>query len=264
MGRRALSARGGGQEPKATVAGRHLLKAKEPGGQQGFTQEKIRGLADEYAGKRGKTLNHDLGHIKADPVFGKKVADAYESMKHDPRHPEVRQAYGALHHETQQQLEHLLDNGLKITPIPEGQMSPYKTSKDLFRDLHENGHIHYFPTSSGFGNGETDHPLLNPMKLKNGAVLPANDALRLVHDLYGHAKGGAGFGPNGEEQAYHSHAQMYSPLAQKALASETRGQNSWVNFSSKVGELNRKDPANTVFADQKAGILPDWTRKTQV
>jgi hypothetical protein len=40
-----------------------------------------------------------------------------------------------------------------------------------------------------------------------------------------------------------------------------RGQNSWVNFSSQVGEKNRKNPENTQFAEQKAGILPDWAQE---
>ena len=50
---------------------------------------------------------------------------------------------------------------------------------------------------------------------------------------------------------------MYSPLANKALATETMGQNNWVNFSDKYGESNRKDPKNTKFAEQKAGLMPD-------
>jgi hypothetical protein len=53
---------------------------------------------------------------------------------------------------------------------------------------------------------------------------------------------------------------MYSPEAQKALTSETRGQNSWVNYGPK-GEANRANPAATTYADQKAGILPEWTRE---
>jgi hypothetical protein len=30
---------------------------------------------------------------------------------------------------------------------------------------------------------------------------------------------------------------MYSPLAAKAMTTETRGQNSWVNYSDAVGDL---------------------------
>jgi len=61
----------------------------------------------------------------------------------------------------------------------------------------------------------------------------------------------------GEENAFQAHMRMFSPEAQKALATETRGQNSWVNFGPKGAE-NRANPANTTYATQKAGILPDW------
>ena len=50
---------------------------------------------------------------------------------------------------------------------------------------------------------------------------------------------------------------MFSPLANKALFTETAGQNNWVNWSQSHGEKNRKDPKNTTFAEQKAGLMPD-------
>jgi len=53
-----------------------------------------------------------------------------------------------------------------------------------------------------------------------------------------------------------THKKDFSPLAQKALATETMGQNSWVNFGP-YGEKNKKNPQNTTYAEQKAGLLPD-------
>jgi hypothetical protein len=51
---------------------------------------------------------------------------------------------------------------------------------------------------------------------------------------------------------------MYSPLARKAMTSETRGQNSWLNYGPH-GETNRTAKSDaTVYAPQKVGILPDW------
>ena len=74
----------------------------------------------------------------------------------------------------------------------------------------------------------------------------------------GHAKPGVGFRAAGEEAAYQSHAGMFSPLARRALASETRGQNSWLNYGP-FGEKNRSARIeDTIFADQKAGLLPRW------
>jgi len=51
---------------------------------------------------------------------------------------------------------------------------------------------------------------------------------------------------------------MYSPEARKAMTSETRGQNSWVNYGPH-GETNRSaSQGATKYADQKTGLLPDW------
>ena len=61
----------------------------------------------------------------------------------------------------------------------------------------------------------------------------------------------------GEEKAYQQHKKMFSPEAVKALTTETRGQNSWVNYGPK-GEANRANPSATTYADQKAGLLPYW------
>ncbi len=52
---------------------------------------------------------------------------------------------------------------------------------------------------------------------------------------------------------------MFTPEALPALTSETRGQNSWVNYGPH-GEFNKTaSPSNTIYADQKSGLLPDWT-----
>jgi hypothetical protein len=73
---------------------------------------------------------------------------------------------------------------------------------------------------------------------------------------------GVGFRAMGEENAYQSHAGMYSPLARRALASETRGQNSWLNYGP-YGESNRTASiGDTVFADQKTGLMPRYASES--
>jgi hypothetical protein len=57
-----------------------------------------------------------------------------------------------------------------------------------------------------------------------------NDRFRAVHDVFGHAATGRGFSRHGEEAAFLSHRQMFSKRALPALASETRGQNSYLNY----------------------------------
>ncbi len=82
-----------------------------------------------------------------------------------------------------------------------------------------------------------------------------------VHDYFGHIKEGNGFRADGEENAWRSHSAMFSERARGAMTSETRGQNSWVNYGPH-GEANRTaSSATTVFADQKTGLMPEWVTK---
>lgn len=230
--------------------------------EKGEPSNKIRSVADSYAASKGMKLNHDVPTHDINPEHSKKIAQAYSEMKHDPNHPDVKRAYDALASETVDQLKHIRSNGLKISRIQPGQENPYKNgSKDLNHDITQNNHMYYYPTESGFGSSEVhgNHPLLKPTsESHDGHTLLANDAFRIVHDYFGHAKEGHTFGPKGEDNAWKHHMQMYSPEAQKALTSETRGQNSEVNFGTN-GVHNRKTPSQTIYADQKAGLLPQWT-----
>jgi hypothetical protein len=65
--------------------------------------------------------------------------------------------------------------------------------------------------------------------------------------------------PRGEENAWVAHSQLFTGPALKALTSETRGQNSWLNFGPH-GEHNRTASLeDTIFADQKTGVMPSFT-----
>jgi hypothetical protein len=93
----------------------------------------------------------------------------------------------------------------------------------------------------------------------DGRHLLANDVFRIVHDYFGHIKDGHGFRAEGEENAWQSHAAMYTPLARRAMTTETRGQNSWLNYGPH-GETNRSaSTPETIFAPQKVGLMPEWT-----
>jgi hypothetical protein len=106
------------------------------------------------------------------------------------------------------------------------------------------------------------HPMMQPTGIKLGdRELLANDLFRIVHDYFGHLKEGYGFRAAGEDNAWRSHASMYSDLARPAMTTETRGQNSWVNYGPH-GEKNRTaSAADTTYADQKVGLLPEWTMR---
>jgi hypothetical protein len=156
-------------------------------------------------------------------------------------------------------------DGIKISKIKEGMSNPYSNSKAMIDDVAKNKHLWYYPTEQGFGSSganQSKHPMLKVTDLldNEGKPMLANDVFRAVHDYEGHYKGNNKFGALGEEKAYQQHKKMFSPEAVKALTTETRGQNSWVNYGP-YGESNRKNPANTIYADQKAGLLPDWASK---
>jgi len=78
----------------------------------------------------------------------------------------------------------------------------------------------------------------------------------------GHGRGGVGFRAIGEENDYQSHAGMYSPLARRALASETRGQNSFLNYGPNAEANRTASVEDTIFADQKTGLMPRYASES--
>lgn len=218
-------------------------------------------IAQEYAKSKGIRLSEPDLDVKVKPNISAKIAEAYAKMEHNPNDPKVARAYEALINETEEQFRALEKAGMKISKMEPDMANPYKNSASLVDDITKNKHMWYYPTEQGFGSGEADfsnHPLFKESKVigPDGKPMKANDLFRVVHDYFGHAKDGNKFGATGEERAYLEHKKMYSPEAQKALASETRGQNSWVNYGPE-GEANRANPKATTYAEQKAGLLPD-------
>jgi hypothetical protein len=107
------------------------------------------------------------------------------------------------------------------------------------------------------------HPLLQPTgRTIDGRKMLANDEFRIVHDYFGHVKEGVGFRADGEFNAYRIHKPMYSALAQKALATETLGQNAYVNYGPNGAKNRTASAEETEYAPQKAGLLPDHVIKS--
>ena len=225
-----------------------------------------------------------FGSRGLDEARGKRLAKAFIDMKHNPNDPEVKASYEALAKETLEQYQAFLDAGYTIEINNE---EPYASSQDMIEDLRNNKRIKIFSTESGFGSKKItkkqrqDNPLLAKTELKdvNGKPLLVNDVFRAIHDFFGHAELGNSFGPKGEENAWNVHARMFSPLARRAMTTETRGQNSFVNFSG-VNEKIEKDREEArklreagdlegakklvdkiyeegSFAEQKIGLLPE-------
>lgn len=219
----------------------------------------VRETATRYMISKGLPVRHQAEYVKVDVERAREIARLYDEMEDAPNDPAVRAAYEALARETVQQYEALLELGFTFEFI--SGADPYASPREAIVDMQTNKHLWVFPTDSGFGTvneATADHPLLRPTEYEiDGRVALVNDLFRIVHDVFGHGSEGAAFGARGEENAWQAHVRMFSPLAARAMTAETRGQNSWVNFGPH-GEANRADPANTVFADQKVGLLPAW------
>jgi predicted GNAT family acetyltransferase len=196
----------------------------------------------------------------------KQVADWYEKAQHSPNDAAVKESYDALANETVDQYNHLVSKGVKFESW-KGEGQPYKDSAAMMADVRDNKHLYYFPTEAGYGAGEKiSHPMLEQVTLPDGSKAPVNDLFRAVHDYYGHAKEGYEFGPRGEYNAFLAHSKMYSEAAKPAMAAETMGQNSWVNFGPHMrnaeGNVPKKGEAGYVpqterkFAEQKALAMP--------
>jgi hypothetical protein len=226
---------------------------------------KIEAAARAYMEAQGLEYNPPNVYAPVNAARAARIAKEYDRMEHAPQDKEVKAAYDQLIKETIAQYQAALDAGLQVEFIDyEKQGDPYAaTPREAVKDITENNHMYVFSTRDGFGSDDTfdpsDNPLLQETEYKiSGQTALVNDLFRVVHDYFGHAKEGLGFRAAGEENAWRAHSAMFSPLARKAMTSETRGQNSWVNFGPNA-EFNRTaSAADTIYADQKVGLLPDW------
>lgn len=204
-----------------------------------------------------------------DEELARRLSRAYDEMKHDPSDPRVQRSYQALADETMAQLDKIKDSGLDIRFLKPGMEDPYARSPALgYADIVENNRLYTYPTDFGFGTTDANaellstfkHPLLTPIGRlgdKDNAVV--NDAFRVVHDAFGHfGPGNPFFRHKGEERAWLNHAPMYSPDARPAAAVELRGQNSYLNFGPNAEHNAKASGADTIYADQKLGLMPEW------
>lgn len=230
-------------------------------------------IAQRYAQKFGIDLKRQAEYTQVDPELAARIARAYEEMEHAPNDPAVREAYADMIRQTRAQFDALVAAGYTFTFF-DGATDPYKGNPwNAMRDLRANQTMAVYGTYAGYGTaGITDsdlagNPMLEPTGLQwpdqNGVMrdVTANDLFRAVHDAFGHGMEGAGFRARGEENAWQAHVRLYTGKAVGAVTTETRGQNSWLNFGP-YGESNRNAGVeDTVFAEQKTGLMPEWTWK---
>jgi hypothetical protein len=184
------------------------------------------------------TRDHwDYSRVVVAPEAVAKIADAYEALPFiDNAAPA---AWRAMAEETKRQFEFLTApqsrGGMGVTVTVEDS-DPYDVQnggvREFFGDV-ANGRMRVLSTASTGG-----HFMFGD---------DVNDMFRAVHDVFGHCGTGRGVDRHGEEAAFRKHSLMFSPLARKALATETRGQN---HAFIATGE----------FQEQKAAVLPHWAR----
>lgn len=248
--------------------------------------KEVKEIADRYYERVfGKKRKEFKGTRSLDKNRAKKISDAFEAMADNPENKDVKAAYSQLAKEIIEQYKSFIDAGYYVEINNE---EPYGNSEEMIEDLRKNKRIKIFSTESGYGDSAiTDsqrkrNPLLSVSEFvdSNGQKLLVNDLFRAIHDFFGHAELGNGFGAKGEENAWNVHARMFSPLARRAMTTETRGQNSYVNFSGlnekaealrdKARKMRSDGASNsevqsvvdeiyelTSFAEQKIGLLPE-------
>jgi hypothetical protein len=252
--------------------------ASLPGAPQvpGFTgpDPSLVSVAEQYARDNGINLQRQSEYVEVDPGRAARIAAAYDAMQHDPQNPVVKEAFDNLIKQVTEQYKALDKAGYKFwfLDMNNPANAEYASSPwNGMRDLRANKQMGVFPTEDGFGSNADFDPTENPMLADTGLTWPvgsvdgskkrvlANDLFRAVHDAFGHGLEGAGFRARGEENAWQAHARLFTGSAVGALTSETRGQNSWLNYGPN-GDANRTAPIEeTVFADQKTGLMPEWT-----
>ena len=184
--------------------------------------------AKEYAFKKGLNPDETIDYTKvvANRERASKIADIYESLPKMDR--DAVDEYEALASEVEEQFNYMTKTlGVKVEFVTD---DPYKTSKEMFDDVSK-GTLKVLQTETTGA-----HPIFSNEQ---------NNKFRAVHDYFGHAATGRGFGQDGEESAWVHHSQMFTQKATAALTTETRGQNSFFNNRGKQ------------FADQKVALLPE-------
>jgi hypothetical protein len=184
--------------------------------------------AKEYAFKKGLKPDEtiDYKNVVANRERASRIADIYETLPKMDR--DAVDEYEALASEVEEQFDFMTKTlGVKVEFVAE---DPYKTSKEMFEDV-SRGTLKVLQTETTGA-----HPLFSDAQ---------NNKFRAVHDYFGHAATGRGFGQDGEEAAWVHHSQMFTEKARAALTTETRGQNSFFNNRGKQ------------FADQKVALLPE-------
>lgn len=159
----------------------------------------------------------DYHQVMQTPDRIRDVGRHYDSL-HD-YDPAAEASYGAMARDVDKQFDHLTNRmGVDVEVV---DFDPYPDVHAMVDDLRNNRRMQVLSTEATGG-----HPFFDNA---------TNDKFRAVHDAFGHGAIGRSFDRHGEEAAYLAHAQMFTPEAQGALATETRGQNASLILNGEFG-----------------------------
>lgn len=220
---------------------------------------KAHDVAEQYMAGSGLKFVPPKQYAPLDKDNAKRIAEAFDALPlYDPK---ALSSYDKMIRETLGQYQAIKNTGLDIKPVDLSTYPYGGNPRAVARDVADNNRMAFFKTGEGFGTGTSEK---NPLLRQSGEYIGDypmlnNDLFRVVHDYFGHIKGGYGFRAGGEDNAWRAHGRMYSPEALPAMTSETRGQNSWVN-SGPHADFNRTaSGADTIYAPQKIALMPSWT-----
>ena len=177
--------------------------------------------------------------VEGSPEYKRALFEAYGAEMPEVVEQAGAQNYDQLKEAAYRQLAKETKRQFEVMPIRTAYHygpGEYATPSAMLRDVLGSGNLNVF-------RGGEPHEFLS--EVDPDTDLTYNEMFRAIHDLFGHGTTGSTFRPGGEEIAYASHSQMMSPLAQMAMLSETRGQNSFVNYS----------PLNVALFEKRRPIL---------
>jgi hypothetical protein len=243
-------------------AGAGSARARGPGAEGRSPLDVARALAPHYnpqfkvpesslakQGAIGKTYE---AAAAASPAYQKAVFAAYEKSmpvvlegdsysQIDSYKKLIQRSYESLAKEVKREYDEIAKD---ITIEYHSGEHQYASSDAMRDDVLKNKHLWVY-------EGGERHEFLGDTDPTTGRTY--NEMFRAIHDYFGHVVTGAQFGPKGEEQAWASHVQMMPKLARIAMTSETRGQNSFVNYSPiNIEVLERVRKLRRDEAPQKA------------
>lgn len=228
--------------PKQPKQGRLFDPAKVTA-QQFAPDNDVMSAAAAYSKSRGLDWVPPNNQQQVDHQRGYAQGQAYRSAMTAPSEaPGIRESYAAMREHINSQYEHMTkpaeQGGMGFTHEVT-QHDPYDSPTSMSADIGQK-RLKTMATEATGGH----HFFTNE----------ENDKFRAVHDLFGHSATGRGFSRHGEEAAYLSHRQMFPPEAHAALTSETRGQNSYLNYAG--GEFPDQSPGTKLVG------LPAWASAT--